>query len=60
MAVSENNKQQQSSEDFANSCYKKVSPVLLQELISDFVVSKHPSGTLSLVENLTRSHGFGN
>ena len=38
MAVSENNEQQQLSEGFANSCYKIVSIVLLQELINDFAV----------------------
>ena len=32
----ENNEQQQLSEGFANSCYKIVSPILLQELINDF------------------------
>ena len=38
MAASENNEQQQLSEGFANSCYKIVSIVLLQELINDFAV----------------------
>ena len=38
MAVPENNEQQQLSEGFANSCYKIVSIVLLQELINDFAV----------------------
>ena len=46
MAASENNEQQQLSEGFANSCYKIVSPMLLQELIKDFAVCKHCSGTL--------------
>ena len=60
VAASENNEQQQLSEGFANSCYKIVSPILLQELINDFAVCKHCSGTLLLVENVTSSHGFGN
>ena len=46
----EKNEQQQLSEGFANSCYKIVSPILLQELINDFAVCKHCSGTLLLVE----------
>ena len=57
VAASENNKQQQLSEGFANICYKIVSPILLQELINDFAVCKHCSGTLLLVEG---SHDFGN
>ena len=60
VAASENNEQQQLSEGFANSCYKIVSPILLQELINDFVVCKHCGGTLLLSENVTSSHGFGN
>ena len=60
MAASENNEQQQLSEGFANSCYKIVSPILLQELINDFAVRKHWSGTLLLIEDVTSSHGFGN
>ena len=59
MAASENNEQQQLSESFANSCYEIVSPILLQELINDFVVCKHYSGRLLLVENVTSSYGFG-
>ena len=47
MAASENNEQQQLSEGFANSCYKIVSPILLQELIKDFAVWRHCSGTLN-------------
>ena len=47
----ENNEQQQLSEGFANSCYKIVSPILLQKLINDFAVCKHCSGTLLLVED---------
>ena len=45
----ENNKQQQLPEGFVNSCYKIVSPILLQKLINDFAVCKHQkhlSGTL--------------
>ena len=53
VAASENNEQQQLSEGFANSCYKIVSPILLQELINDFAVCKHGSGTLLLVEDVT-------
>ena len=60
MAASENNEQQQISEGFASSCYKIVSPVLLQELINNFAVCKHRSGTLLLVEDVTSSQGFGN
>ena len=60
VAASENNVQQQLCERFANSCYKKVSPILLQELIKDFAVWKQCSGTLLLVEAVTSSHGFGN
>ena len=60
MAASENNEQQQLSEGFANIYYKIVSPILLQELINDFAVCKHCSGTLLLVEDVTSSHGFGN
>ena len=48
------------SEGFTNSCYKIVSPVLLQELINDFAVCKHYSGTLLLVEDITSTQGFGN
>ena len=50
VAASENNEQQQLSEGFAISCYKIVSPILLQELISDFTVCKHCSGTLYLMK----------
>ena len=57
VAASENNEQQQSSEGFANICYKIVSPILLQELINDFAVCKHCSRTLLLVED---SLDFGN
>ena len=60
MAASENIEQQQLSEGFANSCYKIVSPILLQELINDFVVCKHCGGTLLLSANVTSSYGFRN
>ena len=60
MAASENDEQQQLSDGFANSCYKIVSPILLQELINDFAVRKHCSGTLLLVEDETNSQGLGN
>ena len=60
MAASENNEQQQLSEGFANSCYKIVSPILLEKLINDFAVYKHCSGTLLRVVNITSSHDFGN
>ena len=46
----ENNEQQLLSKCFDNNCYKIVSPVLLQEIINDFVVYKHCSGTLLLVQ----------
>ena len=59
-AAFENNEQQQLSEGFANSCYKIISPILPKELINDFAVCKHCSGTLLLVEDVTSSHGFGN
>ena len=60
MAASENNEQQQLSESFGNSCYKIVSPILLQELINDFAVCKHYIGTHLIAEKVTCSHGFGN
>ena len=59
MVAPENNEQQQLSEGFANSCYKIVSPMLLQELINDFAVCIHCSGIRLLVEDVTSSHGFG-
>ena len=46
-----NNKRQQLSEGFVNSCYKIASPILLQKLINNFAVCKHCSGTLLLVED---------
>ena len=58
VAASENNEQQQLSESFANSCYKIVSPILLQELINDFAVCEHCSGTLLCVEDVTSSPRF--
>ena len=60
VAASENNEQQQLSEGFANSCYKIVSPILLQELINDFDVYKHCSKHFVFVEDVTSSHDFGN
>ena len=60
VAASENNEQQQLSVGFASSSYKIVSPILLQELINDFAICKHCSGTFLLVEDVTSSHGFGN
>ena len=56
-----NNKKQQLYEVFANSCYKIVSPILLQKLINDFGICKHQkhfSGTLLLFEDV--SHGIEN
>ena len=54
----ENNEQQQLPEDFANSSYKIVLPIILQTLINNFAVCKHYSGTLLLVKDV--SHRFGN
>ena len=42
----ENNEQQQLLEGFVSSCYKIVSPILLQKLINDCAVCKHYSETL--------------
>ena len=56
----ESNEQHQLSEGFANSCHEIVSPILLQQLIIDFAVCKHCSGTLLLIEDETSSQGFGN
>ena len=50
--TSENNKQQQLFEGFANSCCKIISPILLQQLINDIAVSKHARGTLLLAEDV--------
>ena len=58
VAASEHTEQQQLSEGFA-SC-KIVSPIPIQELINDFAVCKHCSGTLLLFEDETSSRGFGN
>ena len=60
VAASENDEQKQLSEGFPNSCYKIVSPILPQELINNFAVGKHHSGTLLIVADVTSSHGFGN
>ena len=57
----ENNEQQQLPEGFVNSCYKIVSPILLQKLINDFAVcehQKHCTETLSLVEDISHSFEF--
>ena len=57
----ENNGQQQLPEGFANSCYRIVTPILLQKLINDFAVCKHQkhySRALLLAEDV--SHSFGN
>ena len=59
-ATSGNNKLQQISEGFANSCNKILSPILLQELINEFAVCKHCNGTLLLVQEVTSGRGFGN
>ena len=55
---SENNEQQHLRKDFANSCYKIVSPILLPILIVNFDVCKRYSGTLLLVKDV--SHSFWN
>ena len=48
-------------EGFANSCYKIVSPILLQKLINDCTVCKHYNGTLLLAEDISQGcYGFGN
>ena len=60
-SYNENNEQQQLPEGFANSCYKRISPILLQKLINEFAVCMHQkycSGTLLLAEDV--SDGFGN
>ena len=57
----EYNGQQQLPEGFASSCYKIVTPILLQKLINDFAVCKHQkhcSGALLLAKDV--SHSFGN
>ena len=53
-SYNENNEQHQLLEGFANSCYKIVTPILLQKLFNDFAVCKHQkhySGTLLLAED---------
>ena len=40
-SYNESNGQQELPEGFANSCYKIVTPILLQKLINDFAVCKH-------------------
>ena len=56
-SYNENNEQQQLLEAFINSCYKIVSPVLLQKLINGFAICKHYSVTLLLVEDVSKSFG---
>ena len=51
-SYNENNEQQWLQEGFANSCCKIVSPILLQNLINDFAICKHYSGTPLLVEDV--------
>ena len=55
-----NNEKQQLSECLANSCYKIVSRILLQELINDFAVCKHYSGPLLPVEDGNHAKNDGN
>ena len=48
-SYNENNGHQQLPEGCANSCYKRVTPIFLQQLINDFAICKHQkhcSGTL--------------
>ena len=45
-----NNEKQQFSFGFAHNCYKIVSPILVEELMKDFAVCKHCSGTFILVQ----------
>ena len=40
-SYNENNEQQQLPEGFANSCYKRSSPILLQKLINEFTTCMH-------------------
>ena len=54
--MNENN--EQLPKGLAISCYKTVSLIILQKLISDFAVWKHCRRTLLLVEDV--SHGLGN
>ena len=57
----ENNGRQQLPAGFVNSCYKLVTPILLQKLMNDFSVCKHQkhcSRTLLLAEELI--HNLGN
>ena len=55
----EKNEQHQSSEGFASTCYKTVSPILSQELIND-LVCKHCSGAVFLLlEDVASIHDFG-
>ena len=60
MAASENNKQEQLSEGFANSCYKIVSIALLRELINDFAVVWKTLGIdfISIVDLILKQIAF--
>ena len=51
MMMNENNEQQRLPKGLASSCYKTVSLIILQKLISDFAVCKHCSRTLLLAED---------
>ena len=53
----ENNDQQQLPEGFSNCCNKIFFPILL-ELISNFAICKHCSGTLLLLEDVRHSFGI--
>ena len=56
----ENNGRQQWPAGFVNSCYKLVTPILLQKLMNDFSVCKHQkhcSRTLLLAEELIDNLG---
>ena len=57
-SYSGNSEKQQLPDGFANSCYKIISPILLQKLIKDFAICKHKIGALLLVEDV--SHTLGN
>ena len=46
-------------ESFNNNILKIVSPLLLQDLINDYVVCKHCGRNVLLCEDMVSSHGFG-
>ena len=54
---SDDNDQQQLPEGFSNCCNKIFFPILL-ELISNFAICKHCSGTLLLLEDVRHSFGI--